>query len=71
MSGFFEKHRNANGTYNGVTAMAELTGLSAAEIKWTFERLRQLMHVDKKPKDEALVIVKEEAKGKPWLAQSV
>lgn len=73
MTGFFEKHRNADGTYNGITAMAELSGLETSEIKWTFERLRTLMHKDGKTKEEAVAVVREEAKAKPWrpLAQPV
>lgn len=49
----FDKHRNIDGTYNGVTLMSEISGLSQAEIRWTWERLRHLMHVDGKSKDEA------------------
>lgn len=37
-----EKHRNPDGTYNGVTAMAELSGLSEEEIKWAWERAKEL-----------------------------
>ena len=37
-----EKHRNPDGTYNGVTAMAELSGLSEEEIKWSWERAKEL-----------------------------
>jgi hypothetical protein len=28
-----EKHRNADGTYNGVTALAELSGLDPGDIR--------------------------------------
>jgi len=37
-----ERHRNSDGTYNGVTALAELSGLSQEEIKWTWDRAKQL-----------------------------
>lgn len=37
-----EKHRNADGTYNGVTYMAEMSGLSLDEVKWSFARLKEL-----------------------------
>jgi len=63
----FDKHRNADGTYNGITMMSEISGLSQAEIRWTWERLRHLMHVDGKSKDEAKAIVREERKSRPWL----
>lgn len=62
-----ERHRNADGTYNGVTAMAELSGLSTAEIRWTFDRLKHLMHVDGMTKDAAKEVVKAEATSRPWL----
>lgn len=37
-----EKHRNPDGTYNGITALAELSGLSEEEIRWTWERAKEL-----------------------------
>lgn len=37
-----EKHRNPDGTYNGVSALAELSGLSQEEIRWTWERGKEL-----------------------------
>lgn len=37
-----EKHRNPDGTYNGVAAMAELSGLSEEEIEWTWKRAKEL-----------------------------
>ena len=61
-----EAHRNPDGTYNGVTAMAELSGLSAAEIRWTFERLKHLIHAEGKDKEAAKEIVKTESAGRPW-----
>ena len=64
-----DKHRNPDGTYNGVTAMAELSGLSTAEIRWTFDRLNHLMHVEGLAKEAAKDVVRAEAAGRPWLAQ--
>jgi len=61
-----DEFKNADGTYNGVAFLAALSGLSEVEIKWTADRLKQLMHVEKKSKEEATGIVKEEAKTKPW-----
>jgi len=67
----FDRYRNADGkTFNGVAMMADLTGLSQAEVRWTAERLRQLMHADGKSKAEALAIVKAEACHRPWDATS-
>lgn len=65
-----EQFRNPNGTFNGVKAMAAMTGLSEAEIAWTADRIKHLMHVQKKPKAEALAIVREEGKDKPWEVKS-
>lgn len=62
----FDKHRNSDGTYNGITLMAEISGLSQAEIRWTWERLRHLMHVEGRTKDEAKSIVRDEARARPW-----
>lgn len=64
-----ERHRNADGTYNGVTAMAEMSGLTPAEIKWTFDRLKHLMHVEGMTKEAAKDVVKAEAASQPWLTQ--
>jgi hypothetical protein len=62
-------YRNPDGTYNGVKVMAALSGLSEAEVAWTFNRLKHLLHVEKKSADEAKAIVAEECKSKPWEAQ--
>lgn len=35
-----DKHRNPNGTYNGVTLMAELTGLGQDEIRAIAEQVK-------------------------------
>ena len=63
----FDKFRNPNGTYDGAKALSAWTGLSYEEVTWTAKRLKQLMHEDGKTRQEALVIVKEESKSKPWL----
>lgn len=61
----FEKHKNPDGTYNGATLLAEVTGLSAEEVTWTFNRLRQLKN-EGKTVEEAKAIVREEEKNKSW-----
>lgn len=58
--------RNPDGTYNGVKTMAALSGLSEAEVEWTFKRIRALIVDQKKAAAEAKAIVGEEAKSKPW-----
>lgn len=63
----FDKFRNPNGTYDGAKALAEWSGLSYEEVTWTAKRLKQLMHEEKKTKEESLKIVKEEGKSKPWI----
>lgn len=65
----FAPYANGDGTYNGTKLMAEISGLSEAEIAWTFNRLKHLIHVDGHHKAYAREIVKAEAKSKPWLAQ--
>lgn len=60
------KHVNKDGTINGVTLFSELSGLSQSEIRWMFERMKYLLHVEKRSKDEAKAIVKQEAKSRPW-----
>lgn len=62
----FEKYRNPNGTYNGVAMLHDLSGISQDEIYWTLNRLRELMRSGT-PQSEAVRVVKEEAKEKPWL----
>lgn len=73
---FIEKFRNPDGSYNGVAAIHDLTKLlypksdiSQAEIDWTFRRMKVLIQGEKKSKDEAKAIVREEAKGRPWLKE--
>ena len=60
-------HRNPDGTFNGVSFFSQVTGLDQEEIKWTMERIRQLLHVEGKTKEEAKSIVREEQKLKPWV----
>lgn len=44
----------------------ETNDLPAEEITWSFRRTRELFR-EGRPEAEVLAIVKEEAKGKPWL----
>lgn len=53
-------------TYNGAQMLADLTGLTMAEITWTAARLKHLMTVQGMGKEEAKRIVSEESKLKPW-----
>lgn len=62
------KYRNPDGTYNGIAALAELSGLFEAEIRWTFIRLKELMTSQGLSREQALAIVKGEAADKPWLS---
>lgn len=62
----FARWRNPSGTYDGAGMLAEMSGLSKAEIMWTFERLKYLMQAEGKTKEEAKAIVKEETKTRPW-----
>jgi phage I-like protein len=64
----FAPWKNPNGTYNGVEMLAAVSGLSPKEVRWMADRLKHLLHVEKRSKDEAKAIVKAEAKSKPWEA---
>lgn len=39
-----DKHRNANGTYNGVSLMSELTGMPEGEVKSLIQRVQENQH---------------------------
>lgn len=61
-----ERYRNpGTETFNGVAMMADLTGLSQAEIRWTAMRMKQL-YSEGKMKKEVLSIVRSEGRSKPW-----
>lgn len=66
----FDAFKNADGTYNGVALFSEMTGLSQAEIRWTFDRLKHLLHVEKLSKADAVAQIRQEAAAKPWLQPS-
>lgn len=59
--------QNPDGTWNGARMMARWTGITEAEVIWTWRRLQQLLGTEGKTKNQALAIVKQEAKEKPWL----
>lgn len=61
-----DRARNPDGTWNGVVLMARWSGLSEAEIAWTWKRLKELMDAGK-TKDEAKTIVATEGTVQPWL----
>lgn len=63
----FDKYLNADGkTYNGVALLSDLSGLSRAEVTWTFERLRYYLREQGLPKDIAKRLVAQECKSRPW-----
>ena len=57
--------RNPDGTWNGAATMALITGLSEAEIRWTWDRLSAMLKSGM-DKQEAMRLVKEQAKEQPW-----
>lgn len=61
------KHINPDGTINGITYMAELSGLDPREIKWMWGRMRHLIHVEKRSMEDAKAMLRAEAASKPWL----
>lgn len=61
----FDKYRNENGTVNGAAFFADVTGISQAEIMWTFNRLKELKAAGHS-KEEMTRIVADECKSRPW-----
>lgn len=61
-----KQFQNSDGTYNGVALMSAVTGLSQAEIKWTFDRVKYLKQVEGKSKAEIAAILREECRATPW-----
>jgi hypothetical protein len=61
-----EKFKNANGTYDGAAMLAELSGIPYAEVKWTAARMKHLMTVEGKSKEDTKDIVTKERISKPW-----
>ena len=60
------KYRNDDGSYNGARELADMSGISEAEVLWTFTRLRHYLVTERLSKDEARRRVAEEAKARPW-----
>lgn len=60
-----DAYQNPNGTYDGASAMAAMTGLSRAEILWTWERMRTLRAAGL-GKEEAKEVIENEQIKKPW-----
>lgn len=58
--------QNSDGSWNGVRAMSALSGLDQREIKWMFDRMKQLKTAGVDA-DEMKRIVREEGASKPWL----
>jgi len=61
--------RNPDGTYDGIAMLAQLSGLSRAEVAWTAKRLQELMRAGS-TKDEAKATVKADARDRPWERQT-
>ena len=57
--------RKPDGRWDGAATMATITGLSREEVVWTWERLSLLLGSGME-KTEAMRLVKEQAKEKPW-----
>jgi hypothetical protein len=52
-------------TYNGVKIMAKLSGLSEAEIWWTWCRAKELKEMGM-DKEQILSVLKAEGRNNPW-----
>lgn len=57
------KFRNPDGSYNGVAYIAALSGLSEAEITWSWARAKELRDAGKST-EELKAILKSEAAAK-------
>jgi hypothetical protein len=58
--------KNPDGSFDGIRMLSALSGLDQREVKWTFNRMKELSaagHGD----DERKRIVKDEAISMPWL----
>lgn len=60
-----EQFANGDGTYNGVKALAFLSGLSEAEVAWTAKRIQELMRAGS-TRELASAQVRKERKAQPW-----
>lgn len=60
-----EKWANGDGTYDGAQMLADLSGLTRAEIDWTWKRLKELLDSGMSRK-EAKAKVGAEAVTRPW-----
>ncbi len=58
--------QNPDGTWNGVKAMSAISGLDPREIKWMFDRMKQLK-ASGADAAEMKRVVHEEGASKPWL----
>ncbi|GAB2703946.1 hypothetical protein [Comamonas sediminis] len=62
----FEQFKNPDRkTYNGVAAMAAVTGIPPAEMAWMAKRIQALVKAGT-PRAQITLMVKEEAKARPW-----
>jgi hypothetical protein len=57
--------KNENGTYNGVRALSAISGLSTAEVEWTWRRMVELKNTGLSS-DAIKATLKAEAAARPW-----
>lgn len=57
-------------TYNGLAALASLTGLSEDEIEWAWLRIKELTFSKEYDKEEVQEIIARERILKPWLSNN-
>ena len=60
-----ETLRNADGSWNGVAAMAALAKLDPTEVRWTHARVKELKRL-RYSNPEIIRIVNNEARYRPW-----
>jgi len=60
---------NPDGTFNGAKALSAISGLDQREVKWMFNRMKELVAAGI-PDVERRRIVSEEGAKKPWLNPS-
>ena len=57
--------KNPDGTFNGLAFMAEFSGLSEAEIKWMWNRMKEIRS-EGTPTNQITDILRKEAINRPW-----
>lgn len=58
--------QNPDGTWDGIAVMCRLSGLSRAEVEWTWARV-QTLNSQGYTRKEALAKIRAERESSPWI----